>query len=251
MEFDLPKTAGIFVVLFAIIAIGTFMSPDGRLDGRDGARRPAGVRPRHPVRRRPARRVPRHATLRGQLDIRTARFYSAHSVGDHSRRSIGSLDEKHPTEDEPTADHEHGSGRLTEHPSTAHHVQRRAVISIRPSHSCDSTWRRSRSRHHSADTHCGRSHGSPRMGLIHESPRSAERPVHPAAGADSGRRRTRRCTAGRAGSSIPVRTAPVWSRTQSFFGATHLWARSRYHRRTRGSDIDSIEFVLLPTPARP
>ncbi|RJT04396.1 hypothetical protein [Halococcus sp. IIIV-5B] len=27
MEFDLPKTAGIFVVLFAIIAIGTFMSP--------------------------------------------------------------------------------------------------------------------------------------------------------------------------------------------------------------------------------
>lgn len=27
MEFDLPKTAGIFVVLFAVIAIGTFMSP--------------------------------------------------------------------------------------------------------------------------------------------------------------------------------------------------------------------------------
>jgi hypothetical protein len=27
MEFDFPKTAGIFVVLFAIIAIGTFMSP--------------------------------------------------------------------------------------------------------------------------------------------------------------------------------------------------------------------------------
>jgi hypothetical protein len=27
MEFDLPKTVGVFVVLFAIIAIGTFMSP--------------------------------------------------------------------------------------------------------------------------------------------------------------------------------------------------------------------------------
>ena len=27
MEFDRPKTVGIFVALFAIIAIGTFMSP--------------------------------------------------------------------------------------------------------------------------------------------------------------------------------------------------------------------------------
>jgi hypothetical protein len=27
MEFDLPKTVGIFIVLFVIIAIGTFMSP--------------------------------------------------------------------------------------------------------------------------------------------------------------------------------------------------------------------------------
>ena len=27
MEFDLPKTVSIFVVLFAVIAIGTFMSP--------------------------------------------------------------------------------------------------------------------------------------------------------------------------------------------------------------------------------
>lgn len=27
MEFDLPKTVGMFIGLFAIIAIGTFMSP--------------------------------------------------------------------------------------------------------------------------------------------------------------------------------------------------------------------------------
>jgi hypothetical protein len=27
MEFDRPKTVGIFIVLFASIAIGTFMSP--------------------------------------------------------------------------------------------------------------------------------------------------------------------------------------------------------------------------------